>query len=107
MGWQSQAFWVNVAAGCVVAACLIGVVVICTREKRRTGSYPRTVTGGRNTAGWFALAYFLWFTASIQIGEAWLRRFPLNVLISGLDASLLLAGAAFAAFALSYAFGSE
>ena len=103
----TEQFWVNLVAGCVVAACVIGILIISIREKRRTGAYPIEMHSRPGDWGWFSLGFVFWFIVSIELGESLRRSFPLSVLVPGLDLSLFLAFAAFAAFALGWAFRSQ
>jgi hypothetical protein len=95
-----EAELVALIAGVVVGVCIVAIIVLAVREKRRTGAYP-CVIGGPNELGWFGLAWILWITGRAYIPESWLNALPLTIVVLGIDLALLVAFAAYGAHALA------
>ena len=102
-------YWFPLVAGIVAGLCVLGIAVIAIREKRRTGRYPRAITGGRNEYGWFALVSWLWLWGRIWewIPESAARKFPLFIIVPGISLALTLGFVALTGFAFSHTFRRE
>ena len=107
MNTISERFWVNLVSIVIAGVCVLAVIVISLREKRRTGSLPREVTGDSGGVGWFGLIWWIWFSLSLTMLEPILHRFPLYILVPGVDLAMFLASAALAGFALTWVFRAE
>ena len=104
-----QALWIQVGtvAGWIAAVCVLAVIVLAVREKRRTGCLPREVAGGPGEWGWFGFLSIMFLWSHWWIPEATIWRLPLCILYAGLDIALLIGFTALAVRALSYAFSAE
>ena len=99
-----EAFWVYLISISIAAVCLVAIIVIAVKEKKRSGHYPSEVTGSRNECGWFSLLTLVFLGSRIEISSATIRHFPLCIIYPGLDLALSIAYIAIAAWAISYAF---
>lgn len=99
--WKiDEGFWVAVAAYSVAAVCLIGVIVVGLRERRRTGRFHDDGSRGQ---GWFFLFALLFF-GSNDISGATLRLWPFCVLFPALNMAFLVGFGAVAIRAFLFAF---
>ena len=101
-----EGFWVRLVALSIAAACVIAVIVIAFRERRRTGRYPRELVSGFSESewGWFHFLAFMLVWSRTYVPGGMIRRFPLCVLFPALDLAFLVGFAAVAVWALSYVF---
>jgi len=104
-----QDLWLQVGAvaASIAAACILAVIVLAVREKRRTGCLPRELVGLRGGWGWFGWLSFMFLWSHWMVPGPMMLRLPLCILYPALDMALLIAFVALAARALSYAFSAE
>ncbi len=103
-----QDLWLQVGtvAGSIAAACILAVIVLAIREKRRTGHLPRELTSYDGWS-WFGWLSFMFLWSHWIIPGPIMRWLPLCILYPGLDMALLIGFTALAVRALSYAFSAE
>lgn len=94
---------IALVAGIVASACILAVVLLAVREKRRTGHYPPEIVVGSDT-GWFSLFWIVWMIGRSEAPSNWLDPLPVSILVLGVDLGLLIAFAAFGAYALAQVF---
>ena len=105
MNTDPQTFWVQWIAGIVAAICLIAIVAVALRSKRRTGAYPPELAGKPDEPGWFSFVPFVWFVVRTGMIPDWLFKiFPLYILLTGLDIAIAIGFLAYAMFAFSHVF---
>lgn len=106
MDTGSEQFWVNVVGFTTAGVCILAILVLSLRQKRMTGKWPQ-INGGSSGSGWFSWVWAAWFGLSTAVPGPMLRRFPLSVVVPGIDISLLIAFTALAGFSLAWAFRAE
>ncbi|HET6455935.1 MAG TPA: hypothetical protein VFI02_16140 [Armatimonadota bacterium] len=104
MNTSSEVFWVQLVASILVGLCVLAILVIALRDKRRTGKLPDGVTGKSGGAGWFGMVFFAYFVLSGNMSEQWLHKFPFYFTVPGLDLALFLGTVVVAGYALARVF---
>lgn len=98
-----EAFLVGLVAFSIAAACVLGIIVVAIREKKRTGRLPGELadSGG---GGWFFALMFVYLTLRGEFSAVLLRRMPLCIIVPALDMAYAIALIAVAVWAMSYVF---
>lgn len=105
MNTDPLTFWTQLIAGIVVVICLVAIVAVALRCKRRTGAYPPELTGKLDEPGWFSFVPFVWLILRTEMTPAWLfQTFPLYILLTGLDIAFAMGFLAYAGFSFSHVF---
>ena len=107
MKTPDDAHLVGLVAFTIAALCVVAIVVVSIRQRRKTGNWPAGLVSQHGSGGWFALAFFLWVVVRMEVPDRLVSTFPLFVFVPGIDLGLTLAFLAFAGFAISYAFRTD
>lgn len=100
--WKiNEGFWVALVAYSIAALCLVAVVVVELRERRRTG---RSFFDGNDGRGWFMLFAFLFIFSTGHISPTTLRLWPWCIIFPALNMAFLAGFGAVALRAFTYAF---
>jgi hypothetical protein len=101
-----EQFWAFVVGFSIAGFCILATLVLSIREKRKTGKWPQFDSGSKGS-GWFAWVWAGWFGLSVAVPDRMLHRFPLCILVPGIDLSMLIAFTALAGLALTWVFRAE
>ena len=101
-----EGFWVGLVGFTIAAVCVIAIIVVGVRERRRTGQLPPVLRDGHSGTGWFFTLALILICLRTYAIKGFIVRFPLCVIIPAMDVAFFIGFFFVAIWAWSYVFRS-